>query len=124
MVGPFRSEPAVAAEMGGAPTPALRRLRPPEPVTVYLEAGQPARFAFRGELFHIRSASGPWRAGGAWWGPERWAHEYWDVAAEPAPARLADQGFAVHTRAPAGLYCRVRRDLQAGGVWFVEGVYD
>ncbi len=64
--------------------PAMRQLRPPEPVQVYTVANQPARVRFRGELFQVRSACGPWRMSGAWWGGDAWAYEYWDIVAERA----------------------------------------
>ncbi len=124
--------------------PAMRRLRPPEPVHVHTEDGQPVRFWFRGELFRVRSASGPWQLNGAWrsgtaWPHEYWDHEYWDVDAERSrpeplarvvPAQPELYPFLLHApaeEAPPRVCCRLRRNLGpdiSQYAWCVESLYD
>ncbi len=119
---------------------AMRKLRPPEPVHVHAEEGQPVRFWFRGELFRVRSACGPWRLNGAWWSNAAWAYEYWDVAAERSrpetapraqinPVQPALYPFLVHAPAPEPphcLCCRLQHHLgpNPSHEWCVEGRYD
>ena len=119
---------------------AMRKLRPPEPVHVHAEEGQPVRFWFRGELFRVRSACGPWRLNGAWWSNAAWSYEYWDVAAERSrpetapraqinPVQPALYPFLVHAPAPEPphcLCCRLQHHLgpNPSHEWCVEGRYD
>lgn len=60
---------------------ASRQLRPAESVMVALEAGQPVRFCFRGQQFHVDHAYGPWFAAGDWWQATLWGQEQWDIVA-------------------------------------------
>jgi hypothetical protein len=87
----------------------LRRYRPPVPVRVDVEEGQPlsvqvSRPGVAGGA--IAAAAGPWRTSGEWWVAETvWDHDEWDVA-------LA-----------GGVVCRLFRD-RLKDRWFIEGVYD
>ncbi len=131
---------------GQKQAPAIRLLRPPEPVQVRTEDGKPVHFWFRGELFLVCSASGPWRMNGAWWHGARlhgdrsqgaWSHEVWDVAAErgrpgasafPAasPSAQRPAPYLIDMPAPAQLCCRLRRTAgpDADPEWTMEGLYD
>ncbi len=133
----FRIEatPVLRSITGGKSVPALRLLRPPEPVHVAIEGVQPVSFRFRGELFRVHKACGPWRLNGAWWSGEAWGYECWDVAAERSHNRAsalpaqrfteaALQPFLIPASAPAPrLCCRLQRNLE-NRQWCVEGVYD
>ncbi len=147
----FASEaaPLLARSSGGKHAPALRQLRPPEPVHVDTEGGHPVRFWFRGELFHVCSACGPWRLSGAWWSQRAWSLESWDVtgeqvllggapaqtAAVPTPASTPVQTpfqtpalhpFLIVKPAPhplPRLCCCLQRDLQTQA-WWMASVYD
>ena len=137
----FSMEPFHAGITGSCPdqkqVPAIRLLRPPEPVQVHTEEGRPVRFSFRGELFQVRSASGPWCMSGAWWqqagSQGAWSHEVWDVAAErgrpgasapAAPLAVQRSPYLMHAPAPAQLCCRLRRTLTDPEFWAMEGLYD
>ena len=129
---------------GQKQAPAIRLLRPPEPVQVRTEDGRPVHFWFRGELFRVCSASGPWRMNGDWWHEARmheaqlqgaWSHEVWDLAAErgrpdasgsPAAAFFAQRfsPYLIHAPAPAQLCCRLRRTFTDAECWAMEGLYD
>jgi protein ImuB len=63
------------------PRAALRRLRPPMPVNVILEADKPQRIAGTERRFEVSAAYGPWRSSGCWWSNEGWDAEEWDVLA-------------------------------------------
>jgi protein ImuB len=80
----------------------LRRFRPPWPVCVDCDAGQPALLQGRLEG-RVCAALGPWLAEGDWWKPQAWAVETWRVE-----------------MAGGGVYQLVR--MQAG--WSVEGMLD
>lgn len=83
---------------------ALRRYRPPQPVTV-LTSGTPSRplHVRAAQLHHeVRAAAGPWRSAGDWWQADRaWRREEWDVELD-------------------GLYRLVRTPEG----WFLDGEYD
>lgn len=63
------------------PRMALRRVRPPSPVSVTLRAMKPAAFRDRENCFAIAEAYGPWRTSGCWWSAGVWDTEEWDVLA-------------------------------------------
>lgn len=98
-VVPPPEEPPVHPPLG----PVLRRFRPPWPVRVRLLGGRPADLAGEGWAGSVRSARGPWFAGGDWWKPERWANETWQVELSTGE-----------------LYQLAR----SGGEWRVEGILD
>lgn len=60
---------------------ALRRMRPPRPVHVVLQAMSPVAFRDAQSRFEIAAAYGPWRTSGCWWSQEGWDTEEWDVLA-------------------------------------------
>jgi protein ImuB len=61
---------------------ALRRIRPPVPVRVQLQAQQPVAFRSTEQAFRVSAAYGPWKTSGNWWSTEPWNSEEWDVLAE------------------------------------------
>ena len=85
---------------------ALRRLRPPRPVTVETHEGRPAWL--RGvtpDAIEVVTCAGPWRASGQWWDTEAWARDEWDVA-------LAD-----------GTLWRLSHD-RITNTWSLDALYD
>jgi protein ImuB len=88
---------------------AVRQLRPPEQITVTLEARRPVRFSFRGQRYTVDRAYGPWLAGGDWWQQTLWGHEQWDLVSR--------------TEAGTILCCCAVRDRMRGG-WQVAALYD
>jgi protein ImuB len=77
---------------GTRPCMALRRVRPPAPVRVQLDALKPVAFRDREQSYQVAAAYGPWRSSGCWWSTEAWNNESlnneswnseeWDVLAE------------------------------------------
>ena len=61
---------------------ALRRIRPPVPVRVQLQAQQPVSFRSTEQTFRVSAAYGPWKTSGCWWSTEPWNAEEWDILAE------------------------------------------
>ncbi len=60
---------------------ALRRLRPPRPVTVETREGRPAWLrGISNDATEIVTCAGPWRASGQWWDTDPWARDEWDIA--------------------------------------------
>jgi protein ImuB len=94
---------------------AMRIFRPPQPVSVVLKDGKPARIdcqrsvILRGEVIWM---AGPWRFSGDWWEQEAWARDEWDIAVRGNGE--SGNGIALY---------RMVRDLLSG-VWFLEGIYD
>ena len=102
----FSGQPGPAPVEIAAGTLALRRLRPPRPVGVDVEAGRPVRVTdpAAGALPVVMCA-GPWRASGDWWDVDVWARDEWDVAlTDQTVWRLAHDRLTNH--------------------WFLDGVYD
>jgi protein ImuB len=64
------------------PRMALRRVRPPAPVRVLLDACKPQTFRDREKSYRVAAAYGPWRSSGCWWSTDAWNSEEWDVLAE------------------------------------------
>jgi protein ImuB len=90
---------------------ALRRFRPPVPVTVTIHDGKPTHLSCpqRQEIHdEILWMAGPWRSSGDWWEQNGWARDEWDIAVQE------ESGIALY---------RLVRDLLSGR-WFVEGIYD
>lgn len=77
---------AAPANPGGVkaanPRMALRRMRPPIPVSVVMHAGKPIRFRGPEHSYEVAAAYGPWRTSGCWWAVEDWDSEDWDVLAK------------------------------------------
>ncbi len=113
-VAPFRvvtvSNEATSCSSELRPTRgALRMLRPAEPLSVTLRGKSPVNFSFRGTVYAIERAYGPWIASGAWWSPTLWADQQWDAIARSA--------------AGESLYCcLVFEPLEK--CWKMVGLYD
>jgi protein ImuB len=88
---------------------AVRKLRPPERTSVYLNHSRPTEFFFRGQSFAVEHAYGPWLIGGDWWNEMFRNIEHWDVVARA----LND----------VVLCCCVTRDLLRDQ-WQVIALYD
>ncbi len=81
--GAYKASTPKQVEYGSArPCMALRRVRPPAPVRVELEALKPVAFRDRQQCYKVAAAYGPWRTSGCWWSSEPWNTEEWDVLAE------------------------------------------
>lgn len=59
----------------------MRKLRPPEVVSITLRDSRPAMFLHRGRRFAVDRAYGPWLIDGDWWNPTLWGLEQWDLVA-------------------------------------------
>ena len=88
---------------------ALRRVRPPAPVSVTLRAMKPVAFRDRENRFAISEAYGPWRTSGCWWSAGAWDTEEWDVLA------VENSG--------ASVACLLTCD-RARNSWHLEAFYD
>jgi len=84
---------------------ALRRLRPPRPLSVVVAAERPVRVTRGTTPARVVACAGPWRVSGEWWDTRGWARDEWDL--------LLDDG----------LLCRLARD-HVSGQWLLDGVYD
>ena len=85
---------------------ALRRCRPPEPVSVTVHLGAPCAVIFRGLQLKIATAAGPWQSSGSWWDEHSRQAEEWDaVVREPLQT------------------LRLRHERRQK-TWYVAGVYD
>ncbi len=111
---PFTGEDGSPAAPDPAPSSgrpsgaALRRLRPPVPARVVVDAGRPAAVQVSGSDpigGAVEQAAGPWRASGDWWAPEVWDRDEWDVALD------------------GGTVCRLVRDRRHDR-WYLDGLYD
>lgn len=87
----------------------LRRVCPPERLSITLDCGRPSSFFFRGHRYTVRYAYGPWFAGGEWWNERIWGQEQWDLIA---------QGDDETT-----LYGCVHQDFVQKS-WLLVGLYD
>jgi len=107
-----KTEPAAAKET--RPHAALRRMRPPVPVSVELRALKPVAFRDNERRFKVSAAYGPWRTSGCWWSADGWDAEEWDVLAQ--------------TSAGSSVACLLVRNHLAGengrSVWQLEAFYD
>jgi protein ImuB len=85
--GSFRMEGfsvpgALTVPQANQPRMALRRMRPPVPVRVKLQAAKPTAFSDPEGNFEITAAYGPWRSASCWWSFVGWDEEEWDVLAQ------------------------------------------
>ena len=60
---------------------ALRRMRPPMPVRVAMQAMKPSMLRSWENSFDVIAAYGPWKTAGCWWSTDGWNLEEWDVLA-------------------------------------------
>jgi protein ImuB len=107
VVGSESKTPVVAEQ--SRPRLALRRMRPPMPVRVQLDALKPVAFRNREQSFRVAAAYGPWRTSGCWWTTDGWNAEEWDVLAEGANG--------------ASVACLLVRNC-AQNEWELEAFYD
>lgn len=87
----------------------MRQLRPAETASVTLANAQPIAFFFRAKKYAVKSAYGPWIAGGEWWNQTLWGMEQWDLV-----ARAHDGSM---------LCCCMIRDLMQNH-WQMAALYD
>jgi protein ImuB len=87
----------------------MRRLRPPEPVSVTLRDSRPTTLAYRDGRYAVEHAYGPWLAEGDWWNQTLWGYEQWDLMARAQDGSL--------------LCCCIMRDLMHGE-WQMAALYD
>jgi protein ImuB len=109
-VEPFEISSTQPAEAPSATLrPAMRRLRPAEPVFVTFQSARPGAFFFRLRRYSVERAYGPWLTNGEWWNATLWECEQWDLVA----------------RAPDGATlcgCLMRDVLR--DQWQMAGLYD
>jgi protein ImuB len=116
------SVPQCVVEANAAATPAvaLRRFRIPIPARVREEDGRPVRVWIDRAGFsggRIARTAGPWRTSGAWWDPQHWDRDEWDIALHDGVSyRIFRE--RLHAGEP------VHRSPKGEGGWFVEGVVD
>ena len=107
---PFRLPSGQSSAMKPAALrPAMRKLRPPEPVFVRITSERPTAFVFRELRYAVEEAYGPWVTAGEWWSPSLWECEQWDLAAR--------------NQEGATLCCCLIRDLLRNQ-WQMAGLYD
>ena len=84
---------------------AIRVCRPPQPVRVLCEEGQPRTLLRQGSRLAVTLAAGPWHTSGSWWDGEAWDSDLWDVVtAAPAQALRLRQDHASQAWSVVGLY--------------------
>lgn len=134
-------EKGSVAPPASRPTSALRRFRPPQPVSVQLLNNRPATIGPPRTLTNtaevtstlygeVMWCSGPWRTSGEWWNREPWEREEWEVllgGKEKIGASTKHEENGPHlvpaTSLESGSLFLLYRDLLAG-TWFIEGEYD
>ena len=87
--GSFRMESFVvdvkpAKPKAERPRMALRRVRPPHSIQVWMHAMKPVAFRDGDSRFEITAVYGPWRTSGCWWSQDGWDTEEWDALAASA----------------------------------------
>jgi len=97
----------ISQSTSGTHSSALRMLRPPRAVRMEMRHTRMVAICFDGKTFPIHTASGPWKASGAWWTHSEWCREEWDVS-------LGE---------PEKLLCRVAYDPGTRS-WYLTGIYD
>ncbi len=107
---PFRLPSGQSSAMKPAALrPAIRKLRPPEPVFVRIANERPTAFVFRELRYFVQEAYGPWVTAGKWWSPSLWECEQWDLAARGQDGAM--------------LCCCLIRDLLRNQ-WQMAALYD
>ncbi|MGB6133439.1 MAG: DNA polymerase Y family protein [Acidobacteriaceae bacterium] len=108
-VAPFSvPQPSAIRAPRGRSRTAVRRLRPPEPVSVTLRQRRIVSFVFREKRYIVEQAFGPWFSSGNWWGAELWSIEKWDLIA--------------HSDRDTLCCCVARHPLRDD--WRIEALYD
>jgi protein ImuB len=87
----------------------MRKLRPPEMISVTAQSHRPKAFVFQKKHYVIEHAYGPWLTSGDWWNPTLWGLEQWDLV-----ARAQDRAL---------LCCCLIRD-QIEDRWQMAALYD
>ncbi len=109
-IEPFRMGPLKAREASSdLARPALRKLRPAEPIFVVLSNCRPQTLFFRDLRYTVERAYGPWQSSGEWWNPLLWGCEQWDVVARPHSGEM--------------LCCCILRDVIRDR-WQMDAFYD
>ncbi len=94
-----QEQPAASAR------PALRRLRPPQNIRVWLADRRPHFFCWRGARFKVIDAAGPWNTSGSWWDRTSFGCDCWDVVTEePAYMLRLQQQHGANTWNVVGQY--------------------
>jgi protein ImuB len=88
---------------------AMRRCRPPVPLSVQHEGRRLAAFSLHGKRYIVNEAFGPWRKSGDWWTADIWSQEEWDIRAT--------------TSNDDTLLCLITHDLLRHH-WQLEALYD
>jgi protein ImuB len=94
-------------------------MRPPVPVLVTMQGGEPRRFRDAERSFEITAAYGPWRTSGCWWSTDGWDVEEWDVLA----TTRQDTTRLATTRQETSIACLLMRD-HAQNAWQLVAIYD
>jgi protein ImuB len=119
------------------PASALRRFRPPQPVSVTTINDRPGtigppRSPANGEQMaravygEVVWCAGPWRTSGEWWNHEPWEREEWDISVSSSHFQVLNKSTAVRNpklEAQSAPLYRLYRNLLEG-TWFIEGEYD
>lgn len=109
-VEPFRLPSGQASALKPAALrPAMRTLRPLEPIFVRIASERPAAFVFRELRYSVEQAYGPWVTAGEWWSRSLWKCEQWDLAARSQDGAM--------------LCCCLIRDLLRNQ-WQMAALYD
>ena len=88
---------------------ALRRCRPPVPLSVKQQDRRVLSFFLQGKQYTVQQAYGPWRKSGEWWSGV-WSREEWDIAAKA-------------TQTGEILLCLITQNLHDHR-WHLEALYD
>jgi protein ImuB len=99
----------------------MRRLRPPEKISLTLRNRRPYLFYFRGAGYLAESSYGPWRSAGGWWTDGRWSLEEWDVVARAQERGFGERGFHPGS---GGLLCGCLTHDAIRDLWLLEALYD
>jgi protein ImuB len=99
--GPTASIPP-SLEKSTVAVTALRIIRPPQPLRVDSQNGQPVRVYLHGLRGEVITASGPWRSSGDWWQEDPWRQDEWDLEIEfPASSLVGAQLYPEQRRGNA-----------------------
>jgi protein ImuB len=80
-VEPFAVPDRTMVRHDAATRIALRRMRPPHPLRMRMQAQRPAAFRDASDFYEVDVAYGPWHSSGCWWSVNHWDLEEWDVIA-------------------------------------------